>query len=383
MLRIFVTSSHISAIFQLIYARNTVKEGYVDVLFVDSPNLKKSIIDLITDTQKIYPWKITYSFATAITDETNMKPGFVKKSTRYLKNKPGFKEIYNVLLKRHEERRVIREKSRLLELLAEYKTEDVELNLLTKTALNGSLISIYPKAKINYFEHGMGDYWYVLKPDVPKGDFYCLFAERFKMNLENKKVDGGFIYPISKENGFLEIAKQIIENHEKTKEIKLEFDVKGKLVVIMMESVEVYQVPDNFWTDYIDLCLSKINNPAEFTFIIKPHHLQSFNAIEITKSYVEKLGLKVKFADNAYAMSFSAEVLFSLWQENTHYAFSVFSSSIYYISKLYPNKQISYYYGYDFFRKYIKNSPPQFVEIYNGIEELVKEVLSENCKKMV
>ena len=287
-----------------------------------------------------------------------------------------------MLLNRHRKKSIIKEKETFKQLFAGYNTDNVELNLMTKTGLNQSLLEMFPQATLNYFEHGMGDYYYILEPDLSKGNFYCVFAEGFKKQLNNKHIPHEFVYPLLGDTDFSAIANRIIDTHPKGAEIRKTFSVPDKTVVILMESVEIYNVPDNFWTDYIDLCLSKIDAPKEYHFLIKPHHLQSFNAIEITRRYFEKLGLKATFTDNDYAISFSAEVLFCLWKQNARYVFSLFSSSIYYVSKLYADERITYYYGYDFFKNYLHNSPPQFIKIFKGIESVIKEVLSENCKKM-
>jgi hypothetical protein len=382
MLRIFVTSSHISVLLQLIYARNTKKPGDIDILLIDYPGLKKSLIDLILESGEIYKWDKQYSFAAPFPDETNIKPGFKKSLTRKLKTKPVIKQAYDFLLKRHAKKRIEKEIETYKNLFSEYTVSEVELNMMTKTGLNESLIQLYPRARINYFEHGMGDYYYIEKTKIPKGDFYCVFADTFAAYLRKKGTDSSFVHSIPGIEAFKAVADQAITLNDK---LNLPVNIsaqKEKLVFILMESVEVYQVPDTYWSDYIDLCISRIKNPSDHTFVVKPHHLQSFNAIDITRRHFEKLGITAIFIDETHSMNLSAEVLFGLIYKRTDYVFSLFSSSIYYLSKLYPEKYISYYYGYDFFKNYLGQSPMQFIEIFNGIEEVVKEVLSVNCKEM-
>ena len=158
----------------------------------------------------------------------------------------------------------------------------------------------------------------------------------------------------------------------------------AKKVLILLESVEIYNVPDNFWTDYLDLCMSKIPNPQDYTFILKPHPAQSFKAIELSKSHmINHYKVKTVVIEGNKAVNYSVEVLYSMWDDSTDYVFTVFSSALYYISKIYNNKQTKYFYAFDFFKDYTKNAPAQFVYIFNGIEDVVKNVLSENCVDMI
>ena len=167
-------------------------------------------------------------------------------------------------------------------------------------------------------------------------------------------------------------------------EIISQYQFAGKKVLILLESVEIYNVPDNFWTDYLDLCMSKIPNPQDYTFILKPHPAQSFKAIELSKSHmINHYKVKTVVIEGNKAVNYSVEVLYSMWDDSTDYVFTVFSSALYYISKIYNNKQTKYFYAFDFFKDYTKNAPAQFVYIFNGIEDVVKNVLSENCVDMI
>lgn len=70
----------------------------------------------------------------------------------------------------------------LLLQLNPYLTKDTQISLymLTQTYLNRPLMQLFPSASINYIEHGMGDYYYILDPKTPKGNFYCLFQKDIK-----------------------------------------------------------------------------------------------------------------------------------------------------------------------------------------------------------
>lgn len=383
MLRIFLTSSHLSAILQSIYAESTKQEGYVDVLITDYPPQKKKLTELIMSTSGIHKWDKQFNYAEELKDGANLKPSFKKRFLRKFKQFPLIKNVYGLLLSRYMKNKLLNFERILREDFKSIKCRNVQLNVLTKTGLNEVLFKIYPDAEINYFEHGMGDYMYFFQNQIRKGNFYCVFNEEFSLFLkERSHAMSNKIYGYLQNGKFEESIKKLEQSGVVKMTGDINYAIDNRTIFILMESVEIYQVPAHFWTDYIDICLSKITDPEKFTFIIKPHPSQSFDAILITKNYFEQKGLKYNIQEQAGEINMSAEVMFYFLQEKTEYVFCIFSSSIYYLSKLYPNHKIKYYYGYDLFSKYIHNSPKQFVDIYKGVEPIIKNVLAKNCLEL-
>jgi hypothetical protein len=361
------------------YARKTNTGNYKDILVLDTPAKRKSLVKVISDTIKIYPWAAVIDLGSLLPDETDYTPNVRKNITRKIKDKPLIKPIYNLLLKLYLRKKQSQEIKSIQLKLSEIR--DVhELNLLTQTGANEALFKLYPKAAVNYFEHGQGDYFFIQKLKPVYFNFYCVFADKFKQYLQKNKQDNSYVKNVLDAKDFPALANEVIDADENKEKIKSYLQVEGKLVLILLESVEIYNVPDNFWTDYLDLCLSQISNPSEYTFILKPHHLQSLKAIEISKNYMlHTRKLNTLVIESNHSLNYSVEILYALWQNNTHYVFSVFSSALYYIAKLYGTEKTTYYYAYDFFRKYIDDAPKQFIYIYNGIEDIIKNVLAENC----
>ena len=367
----------------ILYARKTKTEAYKDVLVLDWPDKKASLTKVITDTKKIYNWVDVINLSRTISDETDLAPSSKKKLIRKLKEIFFLKPAYNLLLKRHRAKCAKIEEQTILSHLAG-KGEVVEVNILTQTGIIESLFKLFPKAAVNYFEHGMGDYFLIQKVKRVDFNFYCIFNERFKEYLVTRNLPGNYVKGFIEAGDFLAISKETINADEKRDEIISQYQFAGKKVLILLESVEIYNVPDNFWTDYLDLCMSKIPNPQDYTFILKPHPAQSFKAIELSKSHmINHYKVKTVVIEGNKAVNYSVEVLYSMWDDSTDYVFTVFSSALYYISKIYNNKQTKYFYAFDFFKDYTKNAPAQFVYIFNGIEDVVKNVLSENCVDMI
>ena len=379
MLRIFVSPSHLCTLYMIAYARKTNNNTYKDVLLLDNPPKKAALTKVICDTNKVYPWAEIINLSTEIPDNADFKPNVRKSITRKLKSKPVIKPIYDFLLKLYLKKQQSNEaktiRNKLLGL-----GEVGELNILTQTAVNNTLFNMFPKARVNYFEHGQGDYFFIQKLKPINFNFYCVFADRFSQYLDTHKQENNYIQNLPGITDFPAIAKEVIDKDEQKEIIKKHLQVEGKLVLILMESVQIYNVPDTFWTDYLDLCLSQISNPAEYTFILKPHPMQSLGSIDISKNYMlNTRQLKTLVIEGNHSINYSVEVLYSLWRDNAHFVFSVFSSALFYIAKLYGSQTIKYFYAYDFFKKYIDDAPPQYTSYFKGLESLTKEMFAENC----
>jgi hypothetical protein len=383
MLRIFLVSSHLSAILQSIYAASTKKEGDTDVLMIDYPPKKTALTQLILDTKFIHNWDVQLNYAPELRDETNMKPSLKKRLTRKAKQLPLLKGIYDKMLSNHMIKFYADFEKRITEDLSKVNSESVQLNMLTKTGLNEVLHKIYPHAEINYFEHGIGDYMYYAQNEIQAGNLFCLFAEEFQaylksINSPNENKINGFIHG--------DLFYKAVQNLEKNNVISNEKELQqlsgAKLVFILIESVEIYEVPSNFWQDCIQLYLSKIDVPEDYTYVLKPHPLQSFEAINAIESYFKQRGLKYILLGNSKFINVGAELIFYFFAKQTKFVFSLFSSSVYYFTKLYPSNEIKYYHGYKLFEQYTKKSPKQFTDIYKGLEPIITNVLAKDCLEL-
>lgn len=383
MLRIFLVSSHFSAILQSIYASSTKKEGDVDILMIDYPPQKKALSQLILNTNYIHKWDLKLNYAPELTDETNMRPSLKKRLTRKAKRLPVLKGIYDNMLSKHMIKFYADFETKIKSDLSSFNAGAVQLNLLTKTGLNDVLFKLYPQAEINYFEHGIGDYMYYAQNKIKNGNLFCLFPTEFASYLKSINSPNA-----NKISGFLEdnLFYNAIQTLEKNKVISNEKDLLNltdkKLVFILIESVEIYEVPSNFWQDCIELYLSKIDVPEDYTYILKPHPLQSFEAIAAIENYFKERNLKHILLGNSKFINVGAELIFYFFAKQTKYVFSLFSSSVYYFTKLYPSADIKCYHGYKLFEQYTKNSPKQFTDIYKGLEPIITNVLAKDCLEL-
>src|ERR1035437_42118 len=150
MIRIFVSPSQLCTLYMILYARKTHKEGMKDVLILDWPDKKKSLVKVITDTQKIYNWHNIINVSHTISDETDLLPSHKKKFTRKIKGIFFIKPVYGFLLKRYRAKCAKIEEQTISEKLAE-AGEVLEVNIVTQTGITDSLFKLFPKAAVNYF----------------------------------------------------------------------------------------------------------------------------------------------------------------------------------------------------------------------------------------
>ena len=379
MIRLFVSPSHLCTLYMIAYARKTNNGKFKDVLILDTPPKKAALVKVITDTIKIYQWERIINLSTVIPEEVDFTPNTRKSITRKLRSKPVIKTVYDFLLKLYVKKQQANE-ARIIQNSLVGKGQIVEINILTQTSVNEVLFKLYPKASVNYFEHGQGDYFFIQDIKPHTYNFYCVFADKFRQYLQNKNQENRYVKNLLSNNDFPVIAKEVIDIDAESQSIKNQLQVEGKLVLILMENVQIYNVPDIFWTDYLDLCVTQVDKPEEYTFILKPHPTQSLKSIEISKAHMlNTKKLTALVIEHNHSINYSVEVLYSFWQNNTHYVFSVFSSALYYISKLYGNEATKFYYAYDFFKNYIADAPPQYSFYFIGLEGLLRNVFAEKC----
>jgi hypothetical protein len=365
-----------------LHARKTHSPGYIDILLVEAPKMKASLLQLIHETYRIHPWNKIYDFTTPVSDSFNMKPTLRKTITRKLKTKPMLKQIYNLLynffIKRKNKK--LRKQLELLLKKEMMNTSAVELNLLTQTTLNQVLFDMFPSAKVKYFEHGLGDYFYIQQKISGTDKFYCIFHEPFKRMLAEKRIKNDFVFPSASPEEFSKTSEEIIFRCFQKNNIHFTCE-KSPSVLILMEAVEMYNVKRTFWQEYVAKCIQQINQPDKFIFLLKPHPVQSSESIKMTKLFFEKNNLRYKLLDYPLSSGMSIEVLFPLWKENVHHVFALFSSGVFYLSMLYPYPHITYHYSYDFMAEHISNAPEQYKKHFAGLKEPIEKVFSLRCKK--
>jgi hypothetical protein len=369
MTRIFLTSSHLSSIIASIIAKKESREGDQNILVIDNYFKKESLIKLIYKCDEIFHWTKIIDLSEKIQDTTDLKPGLKKTILRKIKTLPVIAGVYRMMLEKHQEKYAAEKTSELISVFNENGIIDCdELYMLTQTALNSALSGVFPKSEICYYEHGLGDYYYVLQKKESaaiKGVFGVEFDHYLESrNIKNKKSTGG----IGRED--FEQASSVfyplIQNNLN------KFRGK-KSVLFLMDALEGYNPPQHFWTDYLDQSLGNIDDLKDYVVIVKPHPNQSNGVIELTKNYLSEKKINFVVLEEPIFISMSVEIVYTYLKNDIKYLVSTFSSAIFYLAKFYPENS-KFLLMYDFVEKYIGNAPKQYVSHFYGLKPLIEEV---------
>jgi hypothetical protein len=378
-LRLFVTSSHLSTGLMSYYAQTTASASNLDILIIDNAFKKEALIDLIFHVSKLHEWKATFDLSIQINNATNLKPSLFKIVKRKIKHLPIIRAIYNFLLLRQQHIVIANQERLVANKLSDVgieiqKLDQFELFLLTQTAINESLLNLLPKADVYYMEHGLGDYIYFQKQKRNNGGLF-IFANKYKSFLNKINKAQLQIRNYIDANGFAQIFSHYPDH------VKFVLDSISKnekpIVLFLMDAAEIYLPQKQFWTDYIDKCLSVIDNTGNYRIIVKPHPLQSNEVLTITRNYFEALNLDFVMLDTPAFVSLSVETIYVKYMADVKYVFSTFSSALFYLAEYYSDKS-QFYHLYYFVGKYFSNAPEQYKHAYKELGVLIDQVFSND-----
>lgn len=380
MFRVFITTSQLSTIFMSIYAKTTADAGIKDILLIDNSPRKNTLIEIIKKTAiNLHQWTDVIDLSIQLMDHHDTKPSFIKRTTRKYKNSLIVKPIYSFLFSIYQKKlNNVRINELSTQILKKQNNNTcVSINTLTQNLVNGSLKEIFPSAKINYLEHGIGDYFYVLQQKDKSYDFSCFFADEFKTYLANRYNTIYFSI-----NNY--ISKKTFENamenltfliEKKLDEFRLN---SFRLVFILLDNADIFNPPDHFWNDFIVKCISSVDEKEKHFYLLKPHPNQSNGSMKKIQNVLSQSQLKYYIIDEPSLASLSAELLYFDLKNNIDYVFSTFSSASYYLSTYY-SQQTKFYCLYHFVQPYFKNAPEQYKKTLIGYKELIDEVFAKKC----
>ncbi|CAN5736593.1 hypothetical protein BH11BAC7_BH11BAC7_32410 [soil metagenome] len=376
--RIFLATSQISTVYAMMISKASRTIGMKDVMFLDGSKRRKSLSTLIKNTAEVYNWDLVHDFSILMEEDYDFNPTITKSITRKVKAWPMLRWLYKMLLGKKTAVAELKYRDELKQVLASYLEEGVKISLFlqTRTFLNRSLLQLFPDAEVNYLEHGMGDYYYMLDPKTVKGNFYCLFAESYKRFLAQNGNSSEWVKQLPGISTFAGIAQKL--NAQESNPISVPGD--KPYIFILLEAVDMYEVKPAFWSEYPDHIFAQLKNPSAYHYLLKPHPMQSSFSIAATKEHFDKQGYCYTLITKPDYITRGAEVLFQQWADKTEHVFCLFSSSVYYLSKLYSDDNITFWYSTEFLSRYISNAPPQYYKLFKEIRPLIENVLVENCK---
>lgn len=381
MIRIFTASSQTGTALMAHFAHKTKNKDSFDILIIDKVRKKKSLIKQVYSSLVIHRWDHIIDLSTHLDDGYDMRISKRKKITRKIKDYPIFKTVYSFLLKvlfwkrqKGIEDEILKEIKRILPEF-DQNTSEIEINTLPNLYVNEALFSLGKTKAINYFEHGMGDYFDMMK--LKEGtDFYCVFSDTYRDFLDKRKITSVRVHDYVNTAEFQALAEKIYEAPE-AEEASIKMLKEKSCVLILLDASEMYNPPVEYWTKYIQSCIERVDDPDKYTFLIKPHGLMTQFSQNLSYEYVKQSGVKyIIFDHNSAFFNMGTEILFSVMKNKIAYVFSTFSTAVFLLAHFYP-KEASYVYHYSFCKKYYQKAPANYLSLFNGLEPLINEVFAE------
>ncbi len=379
--RVFVTTSHISCLYMVFHARATHVEGDRDVLLIDIGTRSADVVRAVMKAAELHDWALIHSFSEEVAPGHRFEPSVRKRLTRKWKELPVLSWVYRTMLALFEKRRdaflATKVKALLDPLIGD--SSRFEVFGLTQTHLNKLITQLYPAASPSFLEHGLGDYHYIEQNGKLTGPLFALFAKGFKNYLVRKGIDASGVEPLRIPPDFRSIADHQISKLAAGSASGPE-RTDRPIVLILLEAVDMYEVPEAFWSAYIDHVLSTLDDPGRYHFLLKPHPIASAVSLEATQAHCRERGVSFTLLDEPWQKGIAAEVLFALWADRTEHVFCLFSSACFYLSQLFPDPRIVYHYSTDFMDKWTGNAPPMYKRHFESLKPLIKEVFAERCQ---
>ncbi|MFN6037605.1 MAG: hypothetical protein ACK452_03990, partial [Bacteroidota bacterium] len=147
--------------------------------------------------------------------------------------------------------------------------------------------------------------------------------------------------------------------------------------IFLMDALEGYNPPVNFWTDYLEKAIASASLPKDCILLVKPHPNQSNGVMEITARWLQENKVNHFFLSEPDFVTLSVEVIFSYLKNETVCLISTFSSAIFYLAKFYPDS-CKYLLMYDFVEPYTKNAPRQYLDHFYGLKPFIEEVFMQS-----
>lgn len=379
--RVFIATSHISSVYLTLHAKATRRPDHVDILLVDIGTRRAEVVRLILEASTMHEWALVQNFSSMVPDDHRFEPGLRKRITRKWKRSPLWRPLYTLLLRSYEHKRDQRYRNLMRDLIGPklHPGEAVLVHAHTETYLPKPILLEFPGSHCVFFEHGQGDYIYILKNGQQIGPLHALFAEPFRRFLAARGLPNDQVLPLHLPADLGAIARELLA--QSGVDVGLSGSPADRpIVLILLEALDMYNVPSGFWGAYIEHVLSVLPDHRSFHFLLKAHPSQSATSLAFTKKRCDELGLSYTILVDGAQKSIAVEILFSAWMERARHVFCLVSTGCFYLSQWYRNETITYHYSTAFLARWIGNAPPQYKELFREMVPLIENVLAERCQ---
>jgi hypothetical protein len=320
-------------------------DSCVDVFVSDAQELKNSQELLLKEIADRFDFDKKIFAHNRKGEDANYKPSPRKCVMRRIKSTPIAKQGYNYFLERKNKKqheRLISEKFGELESAPD--TVVSRIYACPKSQLLPALQKKYPRTPTSFFEHGLGDYIDVKQHLNGGSSFFCVLPEEFRNCVKKERIDLVGIHRA--------FAPERFPHHTLGKlapglQAFLEQHSSKKGSLVLMQPLENYSVKDDFWPAFMEAVWNRFGVEEQGFIILKPHPAQSPETTSFLEQWLTKQNLPVYVCREPASQSLNAEFLFAHMADQIGQIISPFSSSTFYIKKLYPDHELRAVYGID------------------------------------
>ncbi|MEO0900176.1 MAG: polysialyltransferase family glycosyltransferase [Bacteroidota bacterium] len=371
--RIFLTTSSLSLMLMQEHAKQQAQKEDNSFLILDRIPMRESVVRAILQTSSLYPHSEQLNMSLAMSTQATFRPSLTKRLTREFKDKPGFKQVYQFLYHRQQKRILQEWKVELQKHMEAWPLHDeIEIYAQPMIKLRSIIAGLFPKAKIIYFEHGLGDYMDARAKLKKDKDFYGLFGEE----ANNYFPETGFM-PLH-----VNLSDHVASFAQAFPEVREAFEAIPKdlpWVLLATQPLEEFLIPNSFWDDFLARLYQHLPEGQKVRFLIKPHPRQAQDVCDYLLASIHSSGFEAVIWDDPSTQHLSLEILFVWMVNHTMAVASPFSSSVFYLSKLFPKNDISYLYSMRSLSKFNQKTPPGIKQRWKVMGNWVERVFGKDA----
>ena len=339
-----------------------------DILVIDRIPVRSSTVRAIKQASLLHDFDQVVDLSLDKMDDTGLQGSFRKRLTRRLKSKPGFKQLYDRLYSKLRDNQKTQWALLLQEKIPALQEVYDEVLILSQPMIRllPSARALFPNAPVHFFEHGLGDNLDITDEMRPADRFFALFGKEFPVPR---------IEPL--ELNFLQHKSLLQEAFPEGDQAFDGIPTAKPWTILALQPLEGFGVPNSYWDYFIErMCVHLL---PETVILIKPHPNQDMQVCSYVKKVLDTKGLESVLWDNQAAKFLNLEILFAFRSPLIAAVFSPFSSSIFYLSKLFPDHQARFFFSMKSLHGFTKKTPELIIERWKELDQKIDQFFSMNA----
>ncbi|HEY1039417.1 MAG TPA: polysialyltransferase family glycosyltransferase, partial [Bacteroidia bacterium] len=223
--------------------------------------------------------------------------------------------------------------------------------------------------------HGLVDYLYILQKKVVN-KFYVVFAGNYQKFLDKRNISSINV------QGYFEKEDMLIGFP--VPKIEIDITKNGaytKCAMILLDSSEIFNVPDVFWIRFLERCITEIKDAEKYNIIIKPHPGQSNETLALVSDFCKGKN-NITLLSDPLQVSMSFESIYISNRDKVDYIFSTYSAAELYLANFF-DEGTKFCFLHEFIKPYYIKGPKQYADAFTELEPYINEVFSSKACKFL